>query len=207
MLLALGLGLILLCAVCFGIGYSVGRRSSPQSGVTVSKTATGQTVTTSATGALSKPAASGTIQATPAQPPAADPPNVAASSNPLTSYTPAASPANAESAPPPSSPLVRPAIPQQTADATPANPLPPAKVEPAIPPSAGVMVQVAAVSHQEDASVLVSALRRRGYAATERREPGDNLIHVQVGPFNNRNDANAMCQRLLSDGYNANIVQ
>ncbi len=34
----------------------------------------------------------------------------------------------------------------------------------------------------------------------------DNLIHVQTGPFVNRNDANAMRQKLLNDGYNA-IVQ
>jgi cell division septation protein DedD len=69
------------------------------------------------------------------------------------------------------------------------------------------MVQVAAVSHQEDANVLVAALRRHGYAATTRRESGDGLIHVQVGPFFSRNEANAMSQRLLGDGYNANVVQ
>jgi cell division septation protein DedD len=67
------------------------------------------------------------------------------------------------------------------------------------------MVQIAAVSHSEDADVLVGALRRRGYAVAARREPGDGLIHVQVGPFNNRNDANIMCQRLLGDGYNASV--
>jgi cell division septation protein DedD len=67
------------------------------------------------------------------------------------------------------------------------------------------MVQIAAVSHAEDAEVLVGALRRRGYAVTARRESADGLIHVQVGPFNNRNDANIMCQRLLGDGYNASV--
>jgi cell division septation protein DedD len=51
----------------------------------------------------------------------------------------------------------------------------------------------------------VGALRRRGYAVAARQEPGDGLIHVQVGPFNNRNDANIMCQRLLGDGYNASV--
>ena len=69
------------------------------------------------------------------------------------------------------------------------------------------MVQVAAVSHPEDANVLMAALRRHGYAVTARREPGDGLIHVQIGPFSNRNEANAMSQRLLGDGYNANVVQ
>ena len=70
----------------------------------------------------------------------------------------------------------------------------------------GWMVQIAAVSHSEDAQVLVDALRRRGYSVTARRDAGDNLIHVQTGPFVNRNDANAMRQKLLNDGYNA-IVQ
>jgi cell division septation protein DedD len=65
------------------------------------------------------------------------------------------------------------------------------------------MVQVAAVSHAEDADVLVNALRRRGYAVTAHREPADNLIHVRIGPFNNRNDANLWRQKLLNDGYNA----
>jgi len=68
------------------------------------------------------------------------------------------------------------------------------------------MVQIAAVSRTEDADVLIGALRKRGYAVTARREIGDNLIHVQTGPFVNRNDANSMRQKLLSDGYNA-IVQ
>lgn len=65
------------------------------------------------------------------------------------------------------------------------------------------MVQIAAVTHPEDAEVLVNALRRRGYAVTARREVNDGLIHVRVGPFSNRNDANQWRQKLLNDGYNA----
>jgi cell division septation protein DedD len=68
------------------------------------------------------------------------------------------------------------------------------------------MVQIAAVSHAEDAEVLVNALKKRGYAVTVRRDVADTLLHVQTGPFVSRNDANAMRQKLLSDGYNA-IVQ
>ena len=68
------------------------------------------------------------------------------------------------------------------------------------------MVQVAAVSHAEDADALVTALRRRGFAVMVRRDGSDNLLHVRVGPFLNRNDANATRQKLLNDGYNA-IVQ
>jgi cell division septation protein DedD len=68
------------------------------------------------------------------------------------------------------------------------------------------MVQIAAVSHQEDANVLVGALRKRGYAVSVSRDAADNQFHVRIGPFANRNDANAMRRKLLHDGYNA-VVQ
>ncbi len=74
---------------------------------------------------------------------------------------------------------------------------------PQITPNGTVMVQVAAVSHQEDADLLLSALRNRGYAVFIRQEPQDHLLHVQVGPFATRKDADTMRQRLLADGYNA----
>jgi cell division septation protein DedD len=65
------------------------------------------------------------------------------------------------------------------------------------------VVQVAAVSHQEDADMLMNALKKHGYNVTIRQEPQDRLLHVQVGPFANKKDAEAMRQRLLADGYNA----
>ena len=61
------------------------------------------------------------------------------------------------------------------------------------------------MSHQEDADVLLSALRRRGYAVQGRSEANDKLIHVQLGPFSSRKDAEAMRQKLAGDGYNAFI--
>jgi cell division septation protein DedD len=65
------------------------------------------------------------------------------------------------------------------------------------------LVQVAAVSHQEDADILLNALKRRGYSVAVRHEPQDKLLHVQIGPLPTRKDADAMRQRLLADGYNA----
>ena len=65
------------------------------------------------------------------------------------------------------------------------------------------MVQIAAVTHQEDANILVSALKKRGYAVLVRTEPKDSLLHVQIGPFGSRDEARAMRARLLADGYNA----
>ena len=80
-------------------------------------------------------------------------------------------------------------------------------VRPAMPGAAGqFMVQVAAVSHQDDADVLVGALRKRGYAVTAQRVPSDGLIHVRIGPFTTHDEASRMCARLLNDGYNA-LVQ
>ena len=79
-------------------------------------------------------------------------------------------------------------------------------MQPAFPQAGASVVQIAAVSNLEDARVLVDALRKRGYPVTAIREPADNLIHIRIGPFANRNDANAMSKKLLSDGYNAIVL-
>lgn len=66
------------------------------------------------------------------------------------------------------------------------------------------MVQVAAVSRQEDADILVNALRKKQYPVfVAANLPGDSLFHVQVGPFSDPKDAEAMRSRLAGDGYNA----
>jgi cell division septation protein DedD len=62
-------------------------------------------------------------------------------------------------------------------------------------------VQVAAVSHQEDAELLVNALRAKGYPVSAHTEPQDKFFHIQVGPFATHKDADAAKQRLLADGY------
>ncbi len=67
----------------------------------------------------------------------------------------------------------------------------------------GYMVQVAAVSKQEDAEALVSALKRKQYAVIiATNPPTDRLYHVQVGPFDSMKDAEAIRARLVGDGYN-----
>jgi cell division septation protein DedD len=65
------------------------------------------------------------------------------------------------------------------------------------------MVQVAAVSKQEDAEILVTALRKKQYPVFIANSAGDPLFHVQVGPFSEKRDAEAMRTRLSGDGYNA----
>ena len=68
------------------------------------------------------------------------------------------------------------------------------------------MVQIATVSHLEDADVLLAALRKRGYAVTVALDPTDQQYHVRIGPFATRQDADAAHEKLINDGYNA-IVQ
>jgi DedD protein len=65
------------------------------------------------------------------------------------------------------------------------------------------MVQVAAVSSQQIADIEVSALRKDGYAVVVRHEPQDTLLHVQIGPFADKKEAEAMRQRVIADGFNA----
>jgi cell division septation protein DedD len=68
-------------------------------------------------------------------------------------------------------------------------------------------VQVAAMSHQEDADVVAVDLKRRGYSVAIRREPQDKLFHVQIGPFPTKKEADTMRLRLQTDGYNNAIVK
>jgi cell division septation protein DedD len=70
------------------------------------------------------------------------------------------------------------------------------------PPISGYWVQVAAVSKQEDAEALVDALKRKQYPAFGAKVTGDTLFHVQVGPFTDIKEAEAMRAKLVSDGYN-----
>jgi len=208
MLAAMFFALVIVCGFCFWLGYGAGRRSSVEPKTAGVQSAAGQSIPTQASGSLSKPPAKGLIPSAPAQPAIAEvtqlpPADGSSTGNPLTSYAPVGNGSSAAVG----QTQVRPALPKQANGPQPLNaPAGGLEVQPALTQAAGLMVQVAAVSHVEDASVLVAALRRRGYEVTARREGGDGLIHVQIGPFTNRNDANAMCQRLLSDGYNA-IVQ
>jgi cell division septation protein DedD len=74
---------------------------------------------------------------------------------------------------------------------------------PELASTTGFMVQVAAVSKQEDADALVKALRKKEYPVFVVSQPNSNLFHVQVGPFAQQKDAEAMRAKLAGDGYNA----
>jgi cell division septation protein DedD len=88
------------------------------------------------------------------------------------------------------------------ANATPAQ-APPAEADPATTlPGSAYFVQVAAVSKQEDADSLVDALKKKEYPAfVAASTSSDKLFRVQLGPFAEVKDAEAMRARLVGDGY------
>ena len=64
-------------------------------------------------------------------------------------------------------------------------------------------MQVAAVTKPEDAGALVDALKKKTYPAfVAANSASDKLFRVQVGPFSDVKDAEAMRTRLINDGYN-----
>jgi DedD protein len=118
---------------------------------------------------------------------------------------PVSTPVRQNSTPQGSTPVINPTPLPQRAATTPAPVPHAASVAPttAAPPPGSFVVQIAAVRLPQDATVLASALEKRGYRVTVRNEPQDTLLHVQVGPFTTRADAYNMRSRLLADGYNA----
>jgi DedD protein len=188
-LLIVFFGLVLLCALFFGLGYAMGHHAALQPSPAGQESAAKSLMSSMAASVRPKPSATPQANAAAASRPVATPP--------AQSTVWQAQQASGSQRPTSGSPQVRPALPVQGNQAT------PYRAEAAPAPAGGLMVQIAAVSNPEDAEVLVAALRRRGYAVSARREVTDGLIHVRIGPFNNRNDANQWRQKLLNDGYNA----
>jgi cell division septation protein DedD len=207
-LLAIFFGLVLLCGLCFGLGYALGHRGTPPAAATP---ATSATPALDANGSIAKPSATEqAAQTVPASTAGSDQPSSADSS--LTQAAEAETlPAQAVPAAAQGQPQIRPALTPAVETNQPGQPAVGLNVHPAIAPApaapaGSLMVQIAAVSNTEDAQVLTNALRKRGYAVTARREPADNLIHVRIGPFSTLAEANTWKLKLLNDGYNA-IVQ
>jgi DedD protein len=202
-LLVIFFGLVLICGLFFGLGYTLGRRATSDAGdaiqVSVPSAANSQ-LQPSAVQSKPSPASPTTA----AEPPVDIPPDDASTGAQATGSQP--SPTNS---PNPVAQASQPVSEPAKAVVKTADAASPGQVKPTAPPatapapSAGIMVQIAAVSNPADADVLIGALRKRGYSVTVRNQPGDALLHVQVGPFSTRADAIAMRQKLLNDGYNA----
>jgi DedD protein len=93
--------------------------------------------------------------------------------------------------------------PQESASTTAELPKTPTPVASPASTAGGYFVQVAAVSRQEDAASLVEALKKKQYPAfTANNSSADKFYHVQVGPYADLKEAEGMRTRLIADGYN-----
>jgi cell division septation protein DedD len=195
-ILGIFFALALICAGFFGFGYTMGRKSAQSA---IADTAAANADTSS--NGSAKPAA-GSLASQPSEP-AAQP----AADN-------SAAPVVVQTEPASSAPTTPPATQKNAAtaadgmivgDKPPTTNQQPAtnNQPPAIAPSGTIMVQIAAVSSQDVADILLASLQKKGYSVSVRHEPQDKLLHVQIGPFATRKDAEAMQQRVLADGFNA----
>jgi len=178
-MLALFFGLVALCAVFFGFGFSLGKNSA----LKPSAAEASIPAPTPLPAAVLRPSAVKTETALAASADASNP----APDKALDSQTTAAAtvPAATDAGTP------------TTADTS------SAASDPIVPPTLnGYYVQVAAVSKQEDADALVDALKKKQYPAFAATTAADQLFHVQLGPYGEIKDAEAMRTKLVSDGYN-----
>lgn len=201
-ILGIFFALALVCACFFGFGYTMGRKSAQAAPVDTSSA----NADASSSGAT-KPAA-GSLAGQPSEP-AAQP--MADNSTTAPTPQPDAAPAATTPTPPPAAQknaataadgMIVGDKPPQPASAA-SNKPPAGNQQSAAAPAGSFMVQVAAVSSQDVADILTSSLQKKGYSVSVRHEPQDKLLHVQIGPFTTRQDALAMQQRVLADGFNA----
>ena len=178
-LLFLFFGLVGICALFFALGYSLGRKSEPA--ITTASAAVPQPTTRTTNNANS-----GSVSTSP----------------PMTFYKSVEQQnANPQLTPPTDA--------KTEANGTPANPATSPAQTPAASapdptttlPTSGYFVQVAAVSKQEDADALVDALKKKDYPAFATQSTMDKLFRVQLGPYSDVKDAEAMRTRLIGDGY------
>lgn len=175
-MLAIFFAFVLVCAFFFAIGFSLGRRTSM--------------------------AGAGTLLNAPSATPATIVrPSPAKNESPQLSFYKAVGEKKADTAlTPPDSKASAAATPgespaQAAGDAATAAPAPPTP--------GSYFVQVAAVTRQEDADALVEALKKKQYPAfTVNNTSADKFYRVQVGPYADFKEADAMRGRLISDGYN-----
>jgi DedD protein len=186
-LLVLFFSLVGVCALFFALGYSLGRKSEPMipttSAAVVPQTAPGTGKASS--GAAPAPAMTfyKSVEQKDANPELTPPADA------KTDTTAAAPPAANTTAAPAQTPAANPPA---------ANPPDPTTTL----PTAGYFVQVAAVSKQEDADSLVDALKKKEYPAFVAAQVAtDKLLRVQLGPFSDVKEAEAMRTRLIADGY------
>ena len=191
-LLGLFFGLVMVCAVFFALGYTLGRKS--EVGLAASAA-----IPLQAPSSAPKP---GSSTSPPVQPMTFY--KAVEQKDANAQLLPATDAVSTPPAPPDQSTTPAPGAPASSASpesASPQNTNPPDPM--AAIPAGGYFVQVAAVSKQEDAQSLVDALKQKQYPAfVAANSSSDNLFRVQMGPFSDIKEAENMRTRLINDGYN-----
>jgi cell division septation protein DedD len=215
-LLGLFFLLAAICGVFFSIGYSLGKNTGREQALNDQPAATVTEPSAIASGSSqNKPSAVVAVKAE-AEP---APPEPSATSNPqsnLTFYkavqqteaqlppkeTPSTAPANAKAAP--ESAVVTTAKGAASPTATTVSPAPQVTRPAPVTGPGTIVVQIAAISREDDAVALAGALRKKNYNVFVVNNPitNDKLYHVQVGPFTSIQDAEAMKAKLTGEGYN-----
>ncbi len=200
-LLGLFFLLVAVCGVFFAIGYSLGKSSAKEQAL--NDQAANASSESSAATDTKKPSAVVAVKAQPAvDDNAAKPSDLTfyksvQQDQPNTKLTspPESLPATTTQGPAGTGSATQPVTTTATADET----------RTSAPPDRGAyMVQIAAVSKEEDAAALAGALKKKSYSVFVVNNPSgaDKLFHVQVGPFASLPDAEAMKAKLMGDGYN-----
>jgi len=211
-LLGLFFLLAAICAVFFSIGYSLGRSSGREQAANdqAQASATADAAPASSAVDANKPSAAVAVKAEDHSPPSGDGDGAAPQSN-LTFYK-AVQQNGTEAAPAEPPPATAPEQKKDIVSAAPVtSPAADARASSEVishtSPVTGpgtIVVQIAALSREDDAVALAGALRKKNYNVFVVNNPvnNDKFYHVQVGPFANLAEAQAMRAKLMGEGYN-----
>jgi DedD protein len=222
-LLGLFFLLAAICGVFFSIGYSLGKSTAREQALNDQPgqvlAASPASAATSSQSTEDKPSA--VLAAKPdAEPPAQKQAGDPAPPSNLTFYK--AVQGNGDAAPAPAKenpPAVAPKAPTESGVAASVKPVssiplaeaaihgganPPVSRSGPMTGPGTIVVQIAALSREDDAVSLAGALRKKDYNVFVVNNPAthDKFYHVQVGPFATMQDAEAMKTRLVAEGYN-----
>ena len=194
-LLGLFFALVILCGLSLATGFAIGRNTVRQPALAANIGA-GNAAPLSSTASL-KPAAGSFVPQpacdtpNPAQAPASAPAATApAAAEDMTFYNSVKQKEpHAKLTPAPEPPKAAAPVPARATSSTSAL-------------GAGFLVQIAAVSKKEDADLLRETLQKQHYPVIILNPPGDRLYHVQVGPYADQAQADAIRARLHDSGFN-----
>jgi len=220
-LLGLFFLLVAICGVFFSIGYSLGKSNAREQALN-DEPANVLAAAPPASGAseakADKPSAAIATKSDAAQP-GAEQGTAASGQNNLTFYKAVqqgndSTPAPAKEEAPKTEPAVTAAaqapavtVAQNTVPAketASASVTPPVSHVAPVTGAGTIVVQIAAVTREDDAVALAGALRKKDYNVFVVKNPAvnDKFYHVQVGPFSTMREAEAMKAKLVAEGYN-----